>query len=119
MIAIYSKHASIFRALVLAVLVLSCAMTVAIAVTLEEAKSGGLVAELQNGYLASVPGKQSKDVSALINSVNAKRREKYSKIANKRGVPIEAVEKLAGKTAITKSGKGEYVQQADGSLVKK
>ncbi len=105
--------------LLLAILISLCVISPVAALTLEEAKSGGFVGELRNGYLSSITGDVRDDVLALVKDVNAKRREKYKEIAKKRGISVEVVEKLAGKTAIERSSKGEFVQAADGSLIRK
>ena len=65
----------LFTALVL------LAAPAAFAIELADAKSQGLVGEQSNGYLGVV--KNAPGVQALVDSVNAKRRDAYQKIAAK------------------------------------
>lgn len=87
------------------------------ALTLEEAKSKGLVGEKANGYLGLVsPG--SKDAQTLANEVNQKRRQAYEEIARRNGTNISAVETLAGEKAIQNTKPGNFVE-GPGGWVKK
>ena len=70
------------------------------AITLEEAKTQGIVGEQPNGYLGVVQPGASAEVQALVNDVNQKRRHMYEDIARRNSTKLEAVEMLAGKTAI-------------------
>lgn len=82
--------------------------TAAWALGLDEAKSRGLVGETPSGYLQAV-NSPTAEVKALVNRINAERRKIYQDIAAKRGTSLGNVEALAGKQAIEKSRKGEYV----------
>jgi uncharacterized protein YdbL (DUF1318 family) len=64
------------------------------ALELDQARAGKLVKETTGGYLVAV--KPSAEVNALISKINAGRKAEYQKIAKKRGVSLDAVEKLAG-----------------------
>jgi hypothetical protein len=64
------------------------------ALDLATAKAQGLVKETASGYIAAV--KSSPEVNDLVKNVNAGRKAEYQKIADKRGTPLNAVEKLAG-----------------------
>ena len=75
---------------------------------LGEAKSRGLVGETPSGYLRAV-GSQSSEVNQLVSRINAERKKVYQDIASKRGTSLKNVEALAGKKAIDKSARGEYV----------
>jgi hypothetical protein len=81
----------------------------AYSIDLQTAKNQGLVGETTNGYLAAVKS-PSPEVSALIESINAKRKEKFKEIAARNNTSLEAVEQLAGKKAIEKSTPGSYVK---------
>lgn len=87
------------------------------ALSLEEAKSKGLVGEDPSGYLGAV--QQSPEVMQLIKDINSRRRAKYEQIAQQNGTPVAAVEALAGKKAIEKTPSGEFVKSASGQWVKK
>ena len=58
------------------------------------------------------------EVSALIESINSKRKQKFKEIAANNNTSLQAVEQLAGKKAIEKSAPGSYVK-VGGSWQKK
>ena len=84
--------------------------------TLEEAKTQGAVGEQPDGYLGVVQSGASADVQALVNDVNQKRRQMYEDIARRNSTKLEAVEMLAGKTAIdnTRPGTSSGVRLGSG-----
>ena len=87
------------------------------ALSLEDAKSQGLVGERANGYLGLVmPG--DAEAQALIKDVNQKRRQAYEEIARREGTNLSAVEMLAGEKAIQKTKPGNFVE-GPGGWVKK
>ena len=87
------------------------------ALTLDEAKSKGLVGEKSDGYLGLVsPG--SGEAQALANEVNQKRRQAYEEIARRNGTSISAVETLAGEKAVANTKPGNFVE-GSGGWVKK
>ncbi len=81
----------------------------AYSIDLQAAKDQGLVGETPSGYLAAVKS-PSPEVSALIESINSQRKEKFREIATRNNTSLEAVEQLAGKKAIEKSAPGSYVK---------
>lgn len=87
------------------------------AITLQEAKSAGLVGEQANGYLGMV--KSSPGVQQLIESVNNARKHHYAEIAANNNTSIEIVEKLAAKKAIDLTPAGQYIRLPSGEWVKK
>jgi len=89
----------------------------AFSIDLQTAKDQGLVGETPSGYLAAVKS-PSPEVSALIDSINSKRKEKFREIAANNNTSLQAVEQLAGKKAIEKSAPGSYVK-VGGSWQKK
>ncbi|HBH36073.1 MAG TPA: DUF1318 domain-containing protein [Gammaproteobacteria bacterium] len=64
------------------------------ALDLQSAKQQGLVRETPSGYLKAV--KPSSEVKALVSSVNAGRKQHYSRISKKTGAPLKTVEQQAG-----------------------
>lgn len=87
------------------------------ALSLEEAKSQGLVGEKLNGYLGLVvPGHA--DAQAVVKDVNQKRRQAYEEIARRNGTNITAVETLAGEKAVQNTRPGNFVE-GPGGWVKK
>ena len=89
------------------------------ALSLAEAKAKGMVGERPNGYLGVVSGSGSSDVQSLINTVNQQRKQKYQEIARRNNTNLQAVEILAGKTAIKKTKPGNYIQLPSGQWTKK
>ena len=67
----------------------------ALALSLGDAKSQGLVAETASGYLEARASTSA--VKNLVNSVNAKRKARYRELSKRNGTPLGAVEKMAGK----------------------
>ena len=87
--------------------------------TLEEAKTQGMVGEQPNGYLGVVRAGVAAEVQALVNDVNQKRRQMYEDIARRNSTKLEAVEMLAGKTAIDNTRPGNFIRSPSGQWVKK
>ncbi|MCI5065395.1 YdbL family protein [bacterium] len=103
------KRNSFRNALCLFLLLFWCA-TSAFALSLDSAKSEGLVGETTSGYLESVTPSPSGEVQNLLREINGKRREMYEGIAQKNGTSLNAVEALAGKKAIAKTPSGQFVK---------
>lgn len=87
----------------------------AFALTLDEAKSAGLVGEQPDGYLGVVQA--STEVNALVADINSKRREKYKNVAAKSGTSLRNVEVLAGEKAINNTPQGQYIRMPNGEWV--
>ena len=85
----------------------------AFALDLGTAKRQGLVGETPSGYLAAVKP-PSPEVKQLIKRINSQRRQKYQAIAKKNGISLKEVEALAGKKAIEKTPRGQYVKVGGG-----
>lgn len=81
----------------------------AFGLSLDQAKSGGLVGETPSGYLQAVQSNPSAEVAALIREINAKRTAEYKKIAREYRQSVDQVAQLAGKKAMKQSPKGSYV----------
>lgn len=92
---------------------------VASAITLDEAKSSGLVGEKLDGYLGTVSNNPSKEVVALVEDINKRRKASYQEIAKKNGTELKAVEMLAAEKAIAKTTQGQYIQLPNGNWGKK
>ena len=91
----------------------------AMALTLDEAKTSGLVGEQSDGYLGSVAANATAEVKAVLADINAKRKAKYEQIAKENNSDLRTVEALAGKKLIEKTAPGNYVKVDDGSWTKK
>lgn len=105
------------RQFVLAAATLMLLPQLAFALSLDEAKSKGMVGERQDGYLGVVSG--GADATALVKSINNQRRAEYDRIAGSNGTPRTAIEKLAAEKAYANTPSGQYVQGSNGSWVKK
>ncbi len=93
--------------------VLWAASVPAFSMSVDEAKTKGLVGEKPNGYLGVVnPGSQ--EAQSLANDVNQKRREAYQDIATRNKTHLEAVEALAGEKAIQNTKPGHFVEGPEG-----
>ena len=91
----------------------------AMADSLEQARDSGLVGERPDGLVAAVSPNVPADIMSLIQSVNAKRMEKYQQISNEKGVPVEQVGAITGEKIIAKLKPGWYYMDASGNWVKK
>lgn len=101
-----------------AVLALSTGIAFA-ALTLGSAKQQGLVGEQPDGLLGVVTQTPAADVTALVESVNAGRAEKYRTIAEKNGTELDQVKALAGKNLIQNAPTGEFIMNAAGEWQRK
>ena len=91
----------------------SAAIGSAFGLSLEEAKTNGLVGEKANGYLGVVnPG--SREAQALAADVNEKRRQAYQDIAARNKASLQSVEALAGDKAIQNTKPGHFVEGPGG-----
>ena len=112
------KFKSLLGALLMAV-AMACAAPAMAADSLEDARAAGLVGERPDGLVAPVSSNVPADVMSLIQSVNAKRMEKYQQIAAEKGVPVEQVGAITGEKIIAKLKPGWYYMDASGNWVKK
>ena len=87
------------------------------ALDLQSAKAQGYVGEQANGYLGIV--KNAAGVQALVDDINHRRKLHYQEIARKNGTSLQVVETLAGKTAIEKTPRGQYVRTPSGEWLRK
>lgn len=94
------------------------AIPLAFAMSVESAKTQGLVGERTDGLLGIV-GSPSPELRQLVEKTNAERIEKYKDIAQKRGTQLDKVQAFAGKKLIDSSAAGEYIQTASGGWQKK
>lgn len=89
----------------------------AMAMSLDQARSSGLVGEKLDGYVGVV--KASPDASSVAADVNAKRKTEYEKISKQNGQPASVVGKVAAEQIINGLPSGSYYQSPSGSWVKK
>ncbi|UCH53304.1 MAG: YdbL family protein [Pseudomonadota bacterium] len=115
----FLKNARGVAAIVLAAFLAGGWATPALALSLDQAKSQGLVGEQADGYLGVVSPGASSEVKALVTDINAKRRNEYQAIAKRNNTTLDKVEALAGKKAIDLTPAGQHVRLPSGQWVKK
>ncbi len=89
-----------------------------LALTLDEAKTNGLVGETLSGYLAVVQANNS-EATKLVADINVQRTVKYSEIAQKNNLKTKDVASIAGQKLVTRASAGEYVRGINGQWMKK
>lgn len=87
------------------------------ALSLNEARSKGLVGELPSGYIGAID-KSSSEAKSLVIEINAKRKEKYKQISAETKQNTSTVEKLAAEKIYKKARSGTFFKKG-GSWVKK
>ena len=102
------------RKIIFILLVLFPAFAYAISIT--EARSSGMIAENDHGYIEAV--NNSPEIQNLVNEVNTKRRVEYQKIADNTGTSLRDVETLSAKKIIDSLPTGSLLK-IDGQLTKK
>jgi len=98
---------------------LSLALQSAWAIDIGTAKSQGLIGEANSGYVAAVKKPASAEVSALVSSVNAKRKAEFTKTAKKTKTTVTQVSHRFYQLAVQKTKAGNYYQDDRGSWKKK
>ena len=96
----------------------------AYALTLDEAREQGLVGEDATGYVAAGSARPSREVQALVDEVNAKRRAAYEQVARQNSTPTDPVTaddvaRLGAAKLIEKQASGTYVRLAEKGWQKK
>ena len=91
----------------------------AMADALDDARAAGLVGERPDGLVAPISPSAPADIKSLVQSVNAKRLEKYQQISAQKGVPVEQVGAIAGEKIIGNLKPGFYYMDSSGSWVQK
>ncbi|AWF80484.1 DUF1318 domain-containing protein [Microbulbifer sp. A4B17] len=90
----------------------------AMAISLNEAKSQGLVGEANSGYIAIVDA-SSPELEKLVKEVNAKRKAAYARIAERNKIDIAQVATRAAEKLESRLSPGEYYQDNLGRWVRK
>jgi len=93
--------------------------TLALALTLDEAKAQGLVGEKVDGYVAAVVANPAAEVQALVTSTNDGRRKVYEDLAKRNSITVEAVGVVSAEKLRANAASGEYVQSTFGKWEKK
>jgi uncharacterized protein len=79
------------RLLCVVLLFVPLAAVAAAALTLDAARQQGLVGEDSTGFIGAVSPNPSKEVQALVDDINAKRRAAYEKVARETSTPSDPV----------------------------
>lgn len=90
----------------------------AAAITLDQAKSQGLVGEANSGYIAVVE-RSSPELNTLVSGVNAKRKAEYARIAKRNSIDIAQVAARAAEKLEARAAPGEFIQNNRGRWVQK
>lgn len=89
----------------------------ALAQSLDQARAAGLVGEMPNGYVGIV--QDDARVRALVDRINAQRRQQYQEVAASTGAPLAAVEQRAGQQLISRLPQGHYYMTASGGWARR
>ena len=111
---IFAKSAMLWIALLLSV-----GISHAQEMSLNEAKSAGLIGEGRDGYIALVQQNVPAQVRELVQRVNQERRERYQEIANENGISVRDVARLAYARAVEATQPGHFVQDDQGNWLRK
>ncbi len=88
-------------------------------VTVDAAKTAGVVGEQADGFLGLVKGSADPAVTTAVSEINAARGDVYSQTAAKSGVTREAAGQATGTQLIEKLPTGQYFKPLDGGWTKK
>lgn len=82
------RATSLIRTFAVLLALLAASTTAAFSLDLETARSGGLVGEVDSGFIAIPPGAGA-EAQTLVATVNQERRAAYTEIASKNSISIE------------------------------
>ncbi|MEM1134066.1 MAG: YdbL family protein [Pseudomonadota bacterium] len=91
----------------------SPAVVSAQSMTYKSAKAAGVIGEKPDGYLAVVNGGNA-DARRVVDSVNIKRKAKYTELASQKGVTVQEVALSTGCNLITKLQPGQKYMTPSG-----
>ncbi len=94
-------------------------INIAFGLSLQEAKTTGLVGERNDGYVGYVVTPPQDEVKVLVKLVNNKRRVKFSDSAKRNSLKTEQVANLFYQRALQATAAGNYYQDASGAWIKK
>jgi len=86
----------------------------AAAASLDELRSAGIVGERFDGFAVVRDAGAPADVRALVDKVNAQRRQIYAKRAAEQGVPADAVGRVYAEEIFRSAPKGTWFLGEDG-----
>jgi len=100
-------------------LLLSIMATPVWAISMDDAKSQGLIGERSNGYLGIVTSNASTDVRKLVDTINNKRRSAYANRASSADVEQSVFEIRMGQRLQARTPAGQFIQLPNGNWQKK
>ena len=80
----------------------------------QTARAAGQIGEKPDGYLEALGG-ASATVRAMVDDLNIRRRQEYTRLASERGATVEQVAFTTGCNLIQRTVAGEKYQAPDGS----
>ena len=89
------------------------------ALELDAAKAQGWIGERRDGYVGLVDAAAPAEARALVDRINAERRNAYDGVARQNGVPRDQVEALASQKLIARAAPGTFVMDAAGRWIRK
>ncbi|WP_067863543.1 YdbL family protein [Neptuniibacter marinus] len=113
------KQLNLRNFIALFALMLSIMATPVWAISMDDAKSQGLIGERSNGYLGVVTSSAPADVRKLVDNINNKRRSAYEDRASKAGVERSVFEIRMGQRLQQRTPAGQYIQLQNGNWQKK
>ncbi len=108
-----------FHLLAMLCLAVLCAGVPAKAQSLDSLRASGVVGEQFDGFLVLRDSKAPGKVRAMVNDVNAKRRDIYGKRARQQGVSVQQVGQVYAQQIMQKAPKGTWFRSQGGSWVRK
>ena len=91
----------------------------AFALTLQEAKSRGLVGERNDGYVGYVVTPPGAEVKVVVKDVNNKRKAKFAETAKRNNLETEQVAHRFYQRAIAATASSHYYQDVSGAWIQK
>lgn len=89
------------------------------ALSLQDAKSKGLVGERTDGYVGYVAKPPTEEIKSMVKMVNNMRREKFRETAKNNDISIENVGILFYQRAVEETKSNQYYQDSKGDWTKK
>ncbi|MFQ5774422.1 MAG: YdbL family protein [Kiloniellaceae bacterium] len=101
--------------LLAAFVIVALAAAPAAAQSLDALRASGAVGERFDGYAVA----RDASAAAVVNQINAKRKQVYTQRAASQGVPVDQVGRVYAQQILQKAPPGTYFQKPDGSWVRK
>ena len=98
-----------------ALMMVTGAVTPALALDLDEARAAGQIGEWPDGLVGPVAPGSNAEVTALVETINKARLDAYRALAQKEGTPLDAVQAVAGERQLQAAARnGWYVMDSGG-----